>query len=273
MTLRGRHDWSSTLPKANNRYFYPAAEFAFVATELPFLKDNKAITYLKLRGALAKVGKDAGPLEINPELVAEDSFGPAYHYGYTGPNPNLKPEMTTSKEIGFEGRFLNDRIVADFTYFKTRCDDQIIKDFRTSYAGGFILNTQNMGSFETWGWEGHIDGDIIQLSNGLRWNVGFNLSHATSKVVSLPVDAFYDAYTWNSGNIRNGVILNYPLTSIVGNSFQRNEKGEVLINPFTGIPLVAASELLAILATVNPNYDWSFFFLIYKGFRLSEFFR
>ena len=273
LTLRGRNDWSSTLPKANNRYFYPAAEFAFVATELPFLKDNKAITYLKLRGALAKVGKDAGPLEINPELVAEDSFGPAYHYGYTGPNPNLKPEMTTSKEIGFEGRFLNDRIVADFTYFKTRCDDQIIKDFRTSYAGGFILNTQNMGSFETWGWEGHIDGDIIQLSNGLRWNVGFNLSHATSKVVSLPVDAFYDAYTWNSGNIRNGVILNYPLTSIVGNDFQRNEKGEVLINPSTGIPLVAASGTLSYLGDREPKLRFGVSsFLTYKGFRLSAIF-
>lgn len=273
LTLRARNDWSSTLPKHNNRYFYPAAEFAFIVTELPFLKDNKSVTYLKLRGALARVGKDAGPLEINPELSAEDSFGPAYHYGFTGPNPNLKPEMTTSREIGAEARFLNDRIVADFTYFNTFSEDQIIKDFRMSYAGGFITNTQNMGSFKTWGWEGHIDGDIINMPNSLRWNLGFNLSHASSKTVSLPVEMYYDAYTWNSGNIRNGVIVGHPITSVVGNDFQRNDKGEVLINPVNGVPLVAASGTLSYLGDREPKYRFGISsFLTYKGFRLSGIF-
>ena len=273
LTLRARNDWSSTLPKENNRYFYPAAEFSFVTTELPFMKEIKEINYLKIRGAVAQVGKDAGPLEINPELSSEDSFGPAYHYGFTGPNPDLKPEMTTSWEIGAEGRFLDDRIVADFTYFKTRCDDQIIKDFRMSYAGGFVLNTQNMGSFETWGWEGHIDGDIINIKNGIRWNVGVNLSHSASKVVSLPVDMFYDAYTWNSGNIRNGVILDKPLTSVVGNDFQRNDKGEVLIDPTTGLPLVAASGTLSYLGDREPKFRFGLSsYLTYKGFRFSAMF-
>lgn len=273
LTLRARNDWSSTLPKENNRYFYPATEFAFVATELPFLKGNKAINYLKIRGAIARVGKDAGPLEINPELTSEDSFGPAYHYGFTGPNLSLKPEMTSSQEIGFEGRFLNDRIVADFTYFRTQCDDQIIKDFRMSYAGGFILNTQNMGGFKTWGWEGHIDGDIISTSSGFRWNLGLNLSHASSKVVSLPVEMFYDAYTWNSGNIRNGVLLNHPLTSIVGNDFQRNDKGEVLIDPASGLPLVEAAGTLSYLGNREPKIRFGIStFVTYKGFRLSGIF-
>ncbi|MHC1732318.1 MAG: hypothetical protein AB9888_09900 [Bacteroidales bacterium] len=49
------------------------------------------------------------------------------------------PEITTSKEVGFEGRFFNDRINADFTYFWTHCDDQIIKGFRLSYGTGFVL--------------------------------------------------------------------------------------------------------------------------------------
>ena len=37
LTLRARNAWSSTLPKKNNSYFYPAAELAFIATERPFL--------------------------------------------------------------------------------------------------------------------------------------------------------------------------------------------------------------------------------------------
>ncbi len=45
VTLRGRNDWSSTLPKKNNRYFYPALEVSFVPTDLVFLKDNKYLTF------------------------------------------------------------------------------------------------------------------------------------------------------------------------------------------------------------------------------------
>jgi TonB-linked SusC/RagA family outer membrane protein len=271
LTLRARNDWSSTLPKANNEYFYPALELAFVATELPALKDNKYVNYLKLRGAVAQVGKDAAPLSINPELIPTELTGGGYKYDWTGPNLNLKPEMTNSKEIGFEGRFLNDRIVSDFTFFSTRCNDQIVSGFRMSYAGGFVLNTQNMGSFETWGWEAHIDGDIINNAAGFRWNVGLNMSHTGSKVVELPVDAYYDAYTWNSGNIRNGVVLGEPLTVIVGNDFQRNDNGDVLINPTTGFPMTSSD--VTVLADREPKLRFGITTLFsYKGFRLSGMF-
>ncbi|TFH46803.1 MAG: SusC/RagA family TonB-linked outer membrane protein, partial [Bacteroidia bacterium] len=159
LTFRARNDWSSTLPVANNRYFYPAIEGSFIVTELPFMKDLKPVNYLKLRGTLAQVGRDAGPLEIDPQLEPTALWGGGYRYGYTGPNKNLVPEMTTSKEIGFEGRFLSDRVNVDFTYFWTHCDNQIVKGFRMSYGTGFVLNNMNVGTFETWGWEAHIDGD------------------------------------------------------------------------------------------------------------------
>ncbi len=89
VTLRGRNDWSSTLPKKNNRYFYPALEVSFVPTDLVFLKDNKYLTFLKLRGSIAQVGKDAGPLEIDPELIATELTGGGYKYGFTGPTETL----------------------------------------------------------------------------------------------------------------------------------------------------------------------------------------
>ena len=272
LTLRARNDWSSTLPKENNSYFYPAAEAAFVATELPFLKDNKYVTYLKLRGALAQVGKDAGPLEIAPGLEPTNLTGGGYKYGYTGPNPDLKPEMTTSWEIGAEGRFLNDRIVADFTYFNTHCADQIVKGFRMSYASGFVLNTLNVGTFDTWGWEGHIDGDVVN-TNGFRWNVGLNLSHTNSEVVKLPpnVPEYYDAYTWNSGNIRNGIMVGHPVTTLTGLAYQRNDRGDILINPTTGVPLVM--DTWSVLGDREPKLRFGITTaLSYKGIRLSAMF-
>ena len=273
LTFRARNDWSSTLPKDNNHYFYPAVEGSFVATELPFMKNQDAVSYLKLRGAIAMVGKGADPLSINPALEATEDLGGGFRYGYTGPNPELKPEMTTSYEIGFEGRFLNDRINTDFTYFWTKCENQYVKGFRLSYATGFVLNNMNVGTFTTNGFEFHIDGDILRTLSGLRWNLGFNLSHSTSCITALPtaVTEYYDAYTWLSGNLRNGVSLGNPITTMTGHDYERNEKGQILINPSSGLPLV--SDQWSVMGDRQPKLEFGITTAVsYKNFRLSALF-
>ncbi len=273
LTLRARNDWSSTLPVENNRYFYPAVEGSFIFTELPFMKSNDIVNYLKLRGSIAQVGKDAGPLQIDPQLEATYLWGGGYKYGFTGPNKNLVPEMTTSREVGFEGRFVNNRINADFTYFWTHCDDQIINGFRLSYGTGFVLNTLNVGTFETWGWEAHIDGDILKTGSGLRWNLGFNASHTDSEVVYLPenVTEYYNAYTWNAGNIRNGISVGNPVTTITALPYKRNNNGDVLINPTTGLPVLGT--LWTVVGDREPMLRFGInSSLSYKGLRLSALF-
>jgi TonB-linked SusC/RagA family outer membrane protein len=270
VTLRARNDWSSTLPTDNNSYFYPAVEGSFVVTELAPFKKNKYVNYLKLRGTYAQVGKDASPNSIDPELETTGLTGGGYKYGYTGPNKNLKPEMNTSYEAGFEGRFLDDRINTDFTYFWTTCDDQIVDGFRLSYATGFVLNTLNVGSFETQGWEFHIDGDIIRRSNGMRWNVGLNASHTTSEVTYLPdnVSEYYNAYTWNIGYLRNGIMVGSPVTTITGHAYSRNDAGQILIDPTTGLPTTDSET--SILGNREPKLRFGITTAFsYKGFRLS----
>ena len=241
LTARGRNDWSSTLPKQNNSYFYPAFEGSFILSALKPIGNIKFINFLKLRGAIANVGNDAGPLEIDPQLETTGLTGNGYKYGFTGPNQNLRPEMTNSKEIGVEGRLMDSRINFDFTYYKTHQADQIVKGFRLSYATGFVLNTLNVGTFDTWGWESHIDADIIRSKRGFRWNVGVNMSRAKSNVVFLPdnVTEYYNPYTWNSGNIRNGISKGNPITTVTGLAYERNTAGEILISPTSGLPITS----------------------------------
>ncbi len=273
LTLRARNDWSSTLPQDNNSYFYPAVEAAFIVSELPIIKEFNPISYLKLRGSVAQVGKDAGPLEIDPQLEPTNLTGGGYKYGYTGPNKDLRPEMTTSYEMGFEGRFANDRINTDFTYFWTRCEDQIVKGFRLSYATGFVLNNMNVGTFETQGWEAHVDADIIKTRQGLTWNVGVNASHTTSEVVYLPenVTEYYNAYTWNSGNIRNGIMVGQPVTTLTGRAYSRNDAGQILINPTSGLPVIDPT--WSVIGDREPKLRFGFTTRVnYKGFSLSALF-
>ena len=270
--FRFRNDWSSTLPKDNNSYFYPSVELSWVLTELKPLKNLGWLNYFKLRGAFAQVGKDAPVLSIDPELEATGLYGGGYKYGFTGPNRSLKPEMNTSWEVGAEARFWDNRINTDFTWFHTHCSDQIVTGFRLSYATGFVLNNMNVGTFNTWGWEFHIDADLVR-TNDFTWNVGFNASHTNSKVVYLPenVSEYYNAYTWNSGNIRNGIVLGEPITTITGRAFKRNDKGEILISPSTGLPLVATD--WSVLGNREPKLRFGITTSFrYKGFRLSAMF-
>lgn len=273
ITLRARNDWSSTLPINNNSYFYPAIEASFILTELEAFKYTDAINFIKLRGSIAQVGKDAGPLEIDPQLEATGLTGGGFKYGFTGPNPNLRPEMTTAHEIGFDARLFNNRVNAIFTYFTTQNEDQIVKGFRLSYATGFVLNTLNVGAFKTKGWEAHIDGDIIKNPAGVTWNLGFNASHGTSKVVYLPdnVTEYYNPYTWNSGNIRNGIMKGESITTLTGRAFERNEEGQLLISPTTGLPLV--SPVWSIIGDREPLLRFGIVSSVtYKGLRLSALF-
>lgn len=270
LTLRARNDWSSTLPVDNNHYFYPAVEGSFVATELPFMQNQDYVSYLKLRGAIAQVGKDATPLSIYPALEATEDYGGGFRYGYYGPNPQLKPEMTTSYEIGFEARLFNDRVNTDFTYFWTKCENQYITAFRLSYATGFVLNNMNVGTFTTNGWEFHIDADILRLGNGLRWNLGLNMDHSTSCVTELPenVSEYYNAYTWVSGNLRNGISVGNPITTMTGKGYERNDKGDILIDPASGLPVVSSQ--WTIMGDREPKLKFGLTTsLSWNNFRLS----
>ncbi|MEN6619433.1 MAG: SusC/RagA family TonB-linked outer membrane protein [Rikenellaceae bacterium] len=270
LTLRGRNDWSSTLPEDNNSYFYPAADLSFIVSDFPFMKPlSETISYLKLRGSVTQVGKDAAPLSIYPALEASTASYGGYRYGYTGPNLSLRPEMNTSWEVGLEARLFKNRMDVDFAYYNTYSEDQIIQGFRMSYATGFVLNNMNVGTFRTRGVELRVAGDVIKNRDWIV-NVAVNLSKNWSKVLDLPenLSEYYNAYTWNSGNLRNGIKVGYPVTSITGLDFQRNEGGEVLIDPSTGLPLVSST--WSVLGDREPDLLFSIVLAVkYKNLSLS----
>jgi TonB-linked SusC/RagA family outer membrane protein len=258
LTLRGRNDWSSTLPVQNRSYFYPAADVSFMLSELPFMKHySDTWNYFKLRASVAQVGKDAPPLSIKPALALQTTTGAGYAYGFTGPNTNLKPEMDKAWEVGTEGRLFNNRLNFDWAYYNTQSKDQIITGFRMSYATGFVLNNRNMGSFRTNGTEFLVSYDFLRNSDWLL-NIGVNGSKNWSKVLSLPtgVTEYYNSATWVSGNLRNGIMVGGPITTITGNDYQRNNKGQILIDPTTGLPLTSST--WSILGDRNPKFSYGF---------------
>lgn len=123
-----RNDKSSTLPAGNNSYWYPSITGSFVFSEL--LKEKASwLSFGKLRFGWANVGNDTDPYQVlstYTQYTNIDSSTPGYRLPNTLNNANLKPESTTSYEIGLEMAFLNGRIGFDATYYTSETKDHII---------------------------------------------------------------------------------------------------------------------------------------------------
>ena len=85
------------------------------------------IEYAKIRGSWAQVGSDADPYQTSTVLNQLQSFqgAPGFAPSEDLPALNLKPEITTSFEIGTDIRFADNRATLDLTYYDTKTKDQI----------------------------------------------------------------------------------------------------------------------------------------------------
>lgn len=269
-TLRG--DKSSTLPISNNTYIYPSASASLVFSEL--IKRGDVLPYGKLRLSWAQVGSDTDPFQLG--LVYTKS---KYNYsGYTigsvnnttTPNRNLKPTKTNSFEVGFETKFLNNRIGLDFTYYNQVSKNQII-GLASSWGSGYTHRLINAGEIQNRGIEIALNTRPLVIGD-FSWDLNFNFSKNNNEVKKL-VDGMdileLEKASWLDVQVAAKVGENYG--SIIGPDFQRNENGDILIDPATGLPMYDKSNHVL----GNASWDWtggvstSFH---YKNFGLSALF-
>lgn len=237
VTVTGRNDWTSTIPKERNSFFYPAVNGSFIFTDA-FPSLTKYFTSGKLRAGYAQVGKDARPYAYRPALEYKLTSYGGYGYSFWGPNLKLKPEFANSYEIGSELSFLDDRLGVDITWYRKETKDQIVENIRGSYATGFILFNLNGAKTRNEGTEITLRG-TPWLKNDLSWDVVANFDHSFGRVIALPnaLPESYNSDTWLYGNVRNGVTPGSSTRSLTGFFYQRNKNGDLLIDPTTGLPL------------------------------------
>lgn len=236
VTLTGRNDWTSTIPQGANSFFYPSISSSFVFSDAVPAIGNFMTG--RLRAAYAEVGKDARPYAYTPSLEYKTTAYGGYGYGFTGPNRNLKPEFATSYEFGAELGFLDNRLGLDVTTYRKQTRDQIVNDIRGSYATGFILFNLNGAETRNEGLEVTLRGTPV-LRNQFSWDFLVNFESARGEVLSLPNDLpeSYVSDTWLYGNVRNGTQPGLSTRSLTGLFYLRNENGDLLIDPTTGLPI------------------------------------
>ena len=246
LTATGRNDWTSTIPKGRNSFFYPSFSTSFIFSDA-FPSIQRFMTG-KLRAAVASVGKDARPYAYRPALQYKTTSYGGYGYNFWGPNLDLKPEFAHSYEFGTELGFLHDRLGLDATIYRKETKDQIVNDIRGSYGTGFILFNLNGASTRNTGVELTLRGTPIQRE-GFNWDFNINYAHAKGIVLSLPraLPESYVSDTWLYGNVRNGVQPGLSTMSLTGQFYLRDTVkgspayGQLLIDPSTGLPIRSAN--------------------------------
>lgn len=251
-TLRG--DQSSTLPISNNMYIYPSFSGSFVFSEL--LKLGDKLPYGKVRMSWAQVGSDTDPYQLGLVYTKSKFAYPGYTIGYisngTIPNKDLKPTKTNSFEMGLELKFLKNRIGLDFTYYSQLSKNQIM-GMASSSTSGYGYRLINAGEIENKGVEIALNTRPIQTKD-FSWDLNFNFSKNSNKVKKLvdDMDMFeLEKATWLDVQVAAKVGENFG--SIVGPDFQRNENGDILIDPSTGLPMYDKSNHVL----GNASWDWT----------------
>ncbi len=267
LNLTARNDWSSTLPEGNNSYFYPSANASIIVTQLLGIESN-ALSFLKVRGGWSKVGKDASPYQLLDTYPFNAPFGsnPLLTVTDASLNSSLRPETTTSSEIGVEVGLFNNRVQLDLNYYNTNSKDQIL-NVDVSPATGYNSKLLNAGKISNKGFEAQLTFSPVKIPNGLTWEVAANFSLNRSKVLELDKDGLLTAYRIANSGVQVLAAIGKPYGTLFGTAFKRNDNGDILVKA-NGLP--EANSTNQFFGSFQP--DWiggitnSF---TYKNFNLS----
>ncbi len=246
-----RNDISSTLPQNNNSYLYPSVSGSVVFSEL--LK-WQPLSYGKARLSFAQAGSDI------PPYLTTGYFNLGQPYNSTFPmdvpdtlnNPNLKPSLGTAYEAGLDLKFFQNRLSISATWYRQNNKNAVLP-LDVSGTSGYTTSIINAGNIENHGIELSVSGTIIKTRN-VSWTSTFNVSHNTSKIISL----YPGLHTYQLDYNRYASVDMYllagegePFGTIVGNGYMRDQKtGKVLLNS-KNLPMYESGHKLG---NVLPKY-------------------
>ncbi len=272
LDLTARNDWSSTLPKKNNSFFYPGASLSWAVTELPGVKSD-VLTFAKVRASIAQAGNDADPYRLSDVYnPVTPNFGdlPTYQVPNAQQNPDLVNELTTEMEFGFLVKMFNSRLSIDAAYYDRTTEDQIF-NVPVSRTTGYSSRLLNAGTMKNSGFELMISGTPIQ-NEDFRWDIGINLTKQKNEVVELLkdedgntiVESIAMGSTWAADlRVQEGL----PYMALFGQDFIYDDNGNKVVGAdgmymFTDDRVYLGSALADWTGGFNTSFS-------YKGFTFS----
>lgn len=219
LSVSVRRDGSSVFGANNKWGTFPAVGVAWTASNEEFMKNIKAISYLKLKASWGKNGNQSlSPYETLSKITLGQSGGYSYPFGNTSlvswgqritsmGNTDLGWEETESFNYGFDLGVLDNRIRLEFDGYFSKTTNQIFNRNIPVMINGLTSMKATMGRVDNWGIEVNLNTTNIQTKD---FNWGSTLTFYMNR------NKLKELYGDGQDDIVNSLFLGKSLGAIYG---------------------------------------------------------
>lgn len=226
-----RRDASSRFAKENRWGNFWSAGVAWIANKEDFLSGASWIDLLKVKASVGQQGNDSignwNYIDMY-SLSASSTYQMAPSFSSLG-NPNITWETTTNMNIGAEFSFFKGRLSGNVDFYNKLATNQLFWLSVPEHAGarGYY---GNMGDIRNLGFEVVLNGSLVRTKL-VDWDVTFNASSNSTKILSLPESKLVDPANGVNGFTESSMW--YKIGGPLYNAFRSvyagtNEEGEAL---------------------------------------------
>jgi TonB-linked SusC/RagA family outer membrane protein len=218
-----RRDGDSKYSEKNRYGIFPSASFRWRVSGEPFMKNVKQINEFSLR---ASTGKSGNPVKYN--YLYFNRYG-TYGFNYldeqgiysTGLQlSNLRWEKVTDINFGANLIMFDNRINADFNWYKKRTNDLFFENVNIASTSGFSVLDMNVGTMDNRGWELSINTQLIK-SKTLSLDFNFTFATSQNEIISLSDNiALKSTVTGKNGAFPTNIEIGNPLGSFYGYKYE-----------------------------------------------------
>ena len=189
VNLNARRDGSSKFAPGKQFGDFGSLGAAWIFTEENWVRNNaKFLSFGKLR---ASYGTTGGDQIGNYDYLSQWYFTNALYNGYRALTPLGLTDSTyhwqVNKKIEFslELGFLKDRLNLEASFYRDRCDNQLIPFPTPLFTGFQSVTTNSPADVQNIGWEFILKAKIVE-SKSFAWASNFNLGINRNKLLAYP---------------------------------------------------------------------------------------
>ena len=213
-TFSIRRDGSSKFGPNNQWGVFPAAAFAWRASEEAFMQRFGWLSDLKLRYSWGINGNQQfSPYQaVSTYLIGNAATSAQFGDEFittirpSGVDPNLKWEETTSNNFGFDWGVLDNRLAGTVDFYQKKTEDLLfsVQAPAGTNLSDFVLT--NVGSVENRGLELGLNAQVLTGGwRGLTWSASFNASRNENELLSITSSLAGSGNIIQTGGISGGV--------------------------------------------------------------------
>jgi len=259
LDVTARNDWASTLAESGgSSFFYPSVGLSGVITDIFKIKSDY-LSFLKIRTSYSEVGNEPNVFLTNP------TYGLAGGFPVTQtrmPNPELKPELTKSWEIGLNAAFFKNSLRLDATVYSSRTYNQFFEPTLSS-ASGFASVIVNAGRVDNKGLEisaryTHKFGDVSWSTYGtytLNRNKIIELLPGWTNPVTGEIVSLKELDMSGTGSYKMVLKEGGSMGDIYVNTLKVDEHGAIYVDPGSQT-VVAEPNKFIYAGNNNPKYNF-----------------